>query len=195
MEPKKLTAKLGNWQETVAMNELMGDKVYDPRDRASGALTKYRCIAHSDQVDAKDYRSVLSDTKPPQLHRDYVACDEVGPREKKMRELIQAQIKEDEKGRQDSVDNVNNERFMVTTNQADFNGQSFSNSKLGAGSSSSSQLKKRDPYYVNDAPITYYLHTALHGKNFDFPATPIGDVNRIWLKGTSFTEGTSECAC
>lgn len=46
METKKLTAKIGNWQETVAMQKLLNGQVYDPRIKASGTLTKMRVIAH-----------------------------------------------------------------------------------------------------------------------------------------------------
>lgn len=189
MDNKKLTAKLGNWQETVAMQKLMNGQVYDPRDKSSGALTKMRVIAHSDHVDAKDYKSTLNDSRPPQEHRDYIASDEKGPRERRLEESIQMQIREEEIGRENDINTLNNQRFMVTTSAIDYNGSGFQNSKLGGGKPC--QTLRNDPYYVKDAPVTYYLHTALHGNGFDFPATPIGDLNKIWLKGNSFTNGIS----
>lgn len=192
MENKKLTAKIGNWQETVAMQTLMGDKVYDPRVKSTGTFTKMRVISHSDQIDSKDYKSTLNDCAPPQQHRDYVVSDEKGPRQLRMEAAIQKQVLAEEKERAAVVTSINNERYMVTTTNADFNASGFQSTKLGT-SGAGGTTKKRDPYYVKDAAITYYLHTALHGKAFEFPATPIGDLNKIWLKGSSFTQGISKC--
>jgi hypothetical protein len=194
METKKLTAKIGNWQETVAMEKLLDGQVYDPRIKSSSTLTKMRVIAHDEHLEAKDYKTTLNDCQPPQVHRDYVASDEKGPRQLRMEAAFASQISAEEKDRENTVTELNNERFMVTTNQADFNAQNFASSKLGASARSNGQMKRRDPYYVKDAAITYYLHTALHGKNFDFPATPIGDLNKIWLKGSSFTQGIGKCS-
>ena len=192
MDNKKLTAKIGNWQETVAMQQQLGGQVYDPRVRASATLTKQRVIVHSDQVHSRDYKSTLNDCSAPQNHKDYIVNDEMGPRARRMEAAIARQISAEEEERKGEVVALNNQRYMVTTNQADFNASGFQGTKMGSSQVGDGKAKKRDPYYVKDAAITYYLHTALHGKQFDFPATPIGDLNKIWLKGTSFTQGISE---
>ena len=175
------------------MQKLLDGQVYDPRIKSSSTMTKMRVIAHDDHLESKDYKTTLNDALPPQQHRDYVASDEKGPRERRMEAAIANQIANEEVDRADNLTTLNNERFLVTTNQATFQGEGFQGTQLGSGTSTNSQMKRRDPYYVKDAAITYYLHTALHGKNFDFPATPIGDLNKIWLKGSSFTSGISKC--
>jgi len=86
-----------------------------------------------------------------------------------------------------SVDVKNNERFLVTTTAADFSRDMSPTTPLD-----STTKRPRDPYYVKDAPITYYLHTALHSDSFDFPSSSVGNLDRIWLKGSSFTQSTRQ---
>lgn len=184
MDAKPLTAKVGNWQETVALQKMMNGQVYDPRIRSSSTLTKLRVVAHDEQVLPSEYKSTLNDAIPPQKHRDFVTDDGKGPRQRKLEAEIDEKISMEQREKENQEAEVKNQRFLVTTNQVDFNASNFSSSRMG---SNPHTVKRRDPYYVKDAPITYYLHTALHADSFDFPTTAIGDLDKIWAKNTSFT--------
>jgi hypothetical protein len=182
----KRTKKLGNWQEENALETMMDGKVYDPRVKTSTALTNLRVIKHTDQVDPKTYSSVLKETHGvPQSHKDFARRDGMGPRErmreKMMRDTVESEFKtmEAEKERERNATN------FVTTYQASFTKdfpQTLRDSISGLCSG-----QKRDPYYLNDPPVTYYLHTALHSDDISFAVSTIGSLKQPWAKGGTFS--------
>lgn len=81
-----------------------------------------------------------------------------------MEAVIAARINQEEKDRESDTAQVNNQRLMVTTNKADFHGQSFAGSKLGEGAGSrvtAAQLP-RDPYYVKVPVCSVPVVTSLY---------------------------------
>ena len=82
-----------------------------------------------------------------------------------------------------------NERFLVTTTGSSYDRVDFTQTKIG---SDTNRVQRRDPYYVKDTPITYYLHTALHSDAFDFPVSSVGNLDQIFSKGSSFSQATSK---
>lgn len=167
---------------------MMDGKVYDPRVKTSTALTSLRVIKHSDQVDPRNYSSVLKETHGiPQSHKDFARKDGLGPRErlreKMMRETVDAEFKAMEAEKERELNATN----FVTTYQAtyakDFP-QTLRDSISGLCSG-----QTRNPYYLNEPPITYYLHTALHSDNIPFPVSTIGNLKQPWTKGGTFSYG------
>ena len=189
MSNLKRTVKLGNWQEEKALECMMGGKVYDPRIKKTSNLTNLRVIAHSDQMNPKEYISVLKDTHhPPQMHKDFGRSDGLGPkarlREQMLRDTVEAEFTAMEQKRE----NERNQTNFVTTSKEQFAKAGFTSS-LRDSISGLSSGKHRSPYYLHEPPITYYLHSALHSDNTPFPVTTIGSLSQPWSKGGSFSSG------
>mmetsp|Transcript_4749 Transcript_4749/g.7209 ORF Transcript_4749/g.7209 Transcript_4749/m.7209 type:complete len:416 (+) Transcript_4749:98-1345(+) len=186
-DPLKKTVKLGNWQEEKALESMMGGKTYDPKVRSSTALTNLRCIDHSAKVDARDYQSVLKDThKIPQTHEDYNVAYGKGPRARLKEQMMKQQVESEFEERERQLESERNARFLTTTTQEAMSKDNFT-STLRDKISGMASGKKRDPYYLREEPITYYLHSALHCEEVSFPVTAVGSLEKPWSKGVSMS--------
>jgi hypothetical protein len=85
----------GNWFEENVLEETTGIRYYaDPKDRSKQLLTKARVIEHSDQLPAKEYKSVMSSCITNQQdHPNYKTLkDKVGPRQAMLDAKLKQQV-------------------------------------------------------------------------------------------------------
>ena len=104
-----------------------------------------------------------------------------------MREAVDSEFK----AKEQEVERERNQTNFETTSRAAF-GKDFTPTLRDSVSGLSSG-KRRDPYYLNEPAITYYLHTALNSDNIPFPVSTIGSVNRVFAKGATVSYGNLHC--
>lgn len=92
--------RAGNWFEENALEAYTGIAKFDAKDKKLGAMTKNRCIEHTERTDPKDYKSVMAGCiQNPRLLPEYkLLQDKVGPRtamlEAEMKKTVETQFTE-----------------------------------------------------------------------------------------------------
>ena len=161
----------GNWFEENVLEETTGIRYYaDPKDRSKQLLTKARVIEHSDQLPAKEYKSVMSTCITNQQdHPNYKTLkDKVGPRQAMMDAKLKQQVA-DEFTKRAADDYTENRRVRYVSDAMEhFNKEGFEPS-----------LKVHDPFIripthhadcCTDTAITFYSDSVKHGVT-NFPCT------------------------
>jgi hypothetical protein len=165
----------------------MGGKVYDPKVKSSTALTNMRVIHHSDKVDSKDYQSIVRSTyKVPSQHKDFKSGPGKGPRERLREQMMKDQVESEFKTRDEEKERERNARLFETTSSANNKDAALT---LRDRQSTLVSGQRRDPYYMNESTVTYYLHTLLHGDEISFPITTIGSLSNPWQRGVAISGG------
>lgn len=190
--------RIGNWFEELRLQKETGIRFYpDPRDAKSRALTYYRCIEHTDQIRAKDYKSVTSETiVDPRKHPNYRTANQInskGPRQLRLEQSLMDEVAEETKSRAASAHTakmqVNYQTEMGSMYQGPFSpdasgfGNTGGTRRLTPGSGTATL---RDSYQASseEMPITYYSHAVkTPGAPVSFPTTFVGATNTFKKSG------------
>lgn len=88
--------RVGNWFEELKLKEETGIRFApNPTDRSTSLMTTGRCITHSEQTFAKDYKSVTQESiSLPQSHPEYKWSKILGsgPRQKMLQQQLEMKV-------------------------------------------------------------------------------------------------------
>jgi len=168
-------AHRGNWFEEEVLEATTGIRYYaDPKDRSKQLLTKARVIEHTEQLPAREYKSVMSTCITNQLeHPNYKTLqDRVGPRQAQLESKLKQQVAE-EFAKKQADDYTENRRVKYVSDAM----ENFS--KAGFEPS----LKVKDPTSIRiptfnadcctDSAITFYSESVKNGVTGHFPTTSV----------------------
>lgn len=164
-------AHKGNWFEEQVLEATTGVRFYsDPKDRQAQLLTKARCIEHSDQMDPKEYKSVMSTCITNQLeHKNYKTLqDKVGPRATLLEAQMKKQVNDEFAKKQSDEYNENRKVSYMSDAMECYNKPNFTPSLDVKNPYSRVQTYNAD--YCTETPITYFSDAVKNG-TANFPAT------------------------
>jgi len=182
-------AHRGNWFEEQVLESTTGIRYYpDPKDRSKQLLTKARVIEHTEQLPAKEYKSVMSSCITNQLeHPNYKTLqDRVGPRKAQLEADLKRQVDEEFKKKQ-SDDYTENRRVKYVSDAM----ENFSRADFEPTLNTKNTLLTRVPTfnadYCSDTPITFYQDAVKRG-TANFPTTFVGAAGtNPFLKSSAFS--------
>lgn len=169
--------RVGNWLEENQLQKETGIRFYaNPAERNKSALTKYRCIEHSDQIKPKDYTTTTETSfVSPSTHQEMQWRNQtIGPRKKMLETKLMMES--------DAMFTTKKMKEYTESMKVDYLSQSH---RVFHKDGFRPSLIENDPSvrvhtnhssYLVETPITVYSDAFKNGK-FCFPASFVSSMN------------------